>query len=325
MKKQFLFLLILFSACASKQQVSYVTGVSKATITLPEGARDVTLLNRVRLAYPYNRSTTVLNPNNPDLVNTVFNTLRSTIKNQSSLRILSESNNYKYNANGSYPSALSLSDLKQVGMGSDLVIALEKFGQNISDTYTIDIRRENLGNNTYREVDFYIGKRVIDVSLGWKLYNTKTGEIVDTWEENDKYFYESEGRTRVRATQLLAANYKREMQSLGVTYGKRYAARIAPTEHRRTASLYSDGNEALKQGIESVRGENWEEAQTIWERGLKREDRRRKKAMLLHNLAINQERQGNTDEAKRLAAKAADQHPLGVKTQSIVGFAPAAY
>jgi hypothetical protein len=47
--------------------------------------------------------------------------------------------------------------------------------------------------------------------------------------------------------------------------------------------------------------------------------------MLLHNLAINQERQGNTDEAKRLAAKAADQHPIGVKTQSIVGFAPAAY
>ncbi|MFT4875892.1 MAG: hypothetical protein ACI8S2_000622, partial [Bacteroidia bacterium] len=101
MKKQFLILLVLFSACASKQQVSYVTGESKATITLPEGARDVTLLNRVRLAYPYNNSTTMLNPNNPDLVNAAFNTLGNTIKNKSSLRIVSESNNYKYNANGS--------------------------------------------------------------------------------------------------------------------------------------------------------------------------------------------------------------------------------
>lgn len=325
MKKQFIILLTLLSACASKQQVSYITSVSQATITLPEGARNVTLLNRVRLAYPYNRSTTILDPNNPDLLNAAFNTLRSSIKNQSYLRIFSESSTLKQNANGTYPPALSASDLKQVGMGSDLVISLEKFGQRIEDTYTIDIRRENLGNNTYREVDFYVGKRSIDVSLGWKLYNTKTGEVIDTWEEKDAYFYEAEAISRARATQLLENNYQREMQNLGITYGQRYVARISPTEYRRNAPLYSDGNEALQKGIIAVRTENWADAQQIWERGLKREEKRRKRAMLFHNLAINQERLGNTDEARKLAAKAAEEHPLGVKTQSIVGFAPSAY
>lgn len=326
MKKQLLILSVLFlAACASTQQVSYVTGVSQATIALPDGARNITLLNRVRLAYPYNRSTTVLDPNNPDLLNAAFNTLRSSIKNQSYLRIFSESSTLKQNANGTYPQALSASDLKQVGMGSDLVISLEKFGQQIEDTYTIDIRRENLGNNTYREVDFYIGKRTINVTLGWTLYNTKTGAIVDTWEEQDAYFYESEARTRARATQLLNINYRREMQNLGITYGRRYAARISPTEYRRNAPLYSNGNEALQKGILAVRSENWDEAEAIWERGLKREQKRRKRAMLLHNLAINQERKGNTDEARRLAAQAAEQHPLGVETQSIVGFTSSAF
>lgn len=325
MKKQLIILLTLLSACASTQQVSYVTGVSQATIELPEGARNVTLLNRVRLAYPYNRSTTVLDPNNPDLLNAAFNTVRSSIRNQSYLRIFSESNTHRQNANGTYPPALSVSDLKQVGMGSDMVISLEKFGQQIEDTYTIDIRRENLGNNTFREVDFFIGKRTIDLTLGWKLYNTKTGEIIDSWEEKDQYFYESEARTRARATQLLDVNYRREMQNLGMNYGRRYAARISPTEYRRNAPLYSDGNEALQKGIIAVRGENWDEAQQIWERGLKREEKRRKRAMLLHNLAINQERLGNTDEARRIAAQAAKEHPLGVKTQGQVGFAPSAY
>ncbi|MFT4827059.1 MAG: hypothetical protein ACI96L_000343, partial [Paracoccaceae bacterium] len=44
-----------------------------------------------------------------------------------------------------------------------------------------------------------------------------------------------------------------------------------------------------------------------------------------HNLAINQEQMGNNTEARRLAAKAASEHPIGAKTQSIVGFSPRAY
>ncbi|MDB4160958.1 DUF6340 family protein [Bacteroidia bacterium] len=323
MKKQLIILLTLLSACASTQQVSYVTGVSQATVTLPEGARKVTVVNRVRLAYPYNKSTTLLNPNNPNLLNAAFSTLQSSIQNQGYLRILSQSNAFKQNANSIFPTPLSTLDLKQMATGSDLVISLEKFGQRIEDTYTIDIRRENLGNSTYREVDFYIGKRTINVSLGWKLYNTETGEVIDTWEEKDNYFYESEARTRVRATELLRANYRRELQNKGNKYGRRYAARISPTVNRRTVPLYSNGNEALQKGILAVRGKNWKEAKKIWTNGLLYEEKRRKKAMLLHNLAINQVRKGDVDKARRFAAQAAEQHPLGVKTQGLVGFAPA--
>lgn len=325
MKKQLLILLTLLSACATTQRVSYVTGTSKATIELPAGARNVTLLNRVRLGYPYNRSTTVLDPNNPDILNAAFNTLRNGIRQQSYLRIFSESSSFKVNANGMMPAALSTSDLKQVGMGSDLVVSLEKFGQKIEDTYTVEIRREDLGNSTFREIDFIIGKRKIDVTIGWRLYDTKTGEIVDTWEETDNYFYEAEARTRVRTTQLLTNNYRNEMINLGRVYGQKYASRISPTEFRRTEELYSDGNEALRKGIAAVQLENWDEAAKIWERGTKRETKRRLNAMLMHNLAINEQRKGNDGDARQWAAKAADLHPLGVRTQSVVGFAPRAF
>lgn len=325
MKKQLFILLILLSACTSTQRVSYVTGTSQASINLPPDARNVTLLNRVRLGYPYNRSTTVLNPNNPDILNSAFNSLRNGIRQQNYLRIFSESASFKVNANGNMPTRLSFSDLKQVGMGSDLVVSLERFGQKIEDTYTVEIRREDLGNATFREVDIVIGKRQIDVTIGWRLYNTKTGEVVDTWEESDDYFYEAEARTRVRATQLLDVNYRNEMMSLGRVYGQKYASRISPTEFRRTEELYSDGNDALQKGIAAVQIENWDQAAEIWQSGITRETKRRLKAMLMHNLAINEQRKGNDTEARQWAAKAADQHPLGVKTQGIVGFAPRAF
>ncbi|MDB4173636.1 DUF6340 family protein [Bacteroidia bacterium] len=325
MKKNLFIALIFLSACASTQQVSYVTGVADAQIDLPQGARTVTLLNRVRLAYPYNESTTLLNPNNPDLLNGAFNTMRSRIRSQNYLRIFSEADQFKHTANGNFPLAMSTANLNQVGMGSDLVISLEKFEQHIEDSYTIEIRRQNLGNNTYREVDFIIGKRKIDVQLGWRLYNVKTGEIINEWEEKDNYFYEAESTSRERTTNLLNQNYRREMINLGVYYGERYANAVSPIEYRRQAKLYDNGNDALQRGIIAVRQEKWEEAAQIWQDGLQVEDKRRKKAMLLHNLAINQERLGNTTEARRLAAEAADQHPVGVKTQSVVGFASSAF
>ena len=326
MKKQFIILLVLFSACASTQQVSYITGVSEATISLPEGARTVSIVNRVRLAYPTNNSNILLlNANNPDLLNATFNTFRGSIRRQNYLTILSESNEYKHTADGTYPTALSPADLKQVGMGSDLVISLEKFSQRIEDSYTLEIRRQDLGNSTFREIDFFIAKRKIDVQLGWRLYDTKTGVVIDEWEESDNYFYESEGLTRVRATQLLNANYRLEMQNLGRSYGTRYASRIPPTAHRQSVFIYSAGNDALVKGMLAVRSEQWTEAQKIWERGLKKEVKPKKRAKLLHNLAINQEQLGNNAEARQLAARAAGEHPIGAKTQSIVGFAPRAY
>ena len=48
--------------------------------------------------------------------------------------------------------------------------------------------------------------------------------------------------------------------------------------------------------------------------------KRKKLAYLYHNLAINEERKGNIEKAREYARLAANQHPVGVKTQSKVGF-----
>jgi hypothetical protein len=320
MKKQLLILLVLFSACVSTQQVSYITGISEATISLPEGAQNVSIVNRVRLAYPLNNSNILLlNANNTNLLNATYNSFRASILSQDYLTIFYESNEYKVNADGKYPEALSPADLKEIARGSDLVISLEKFDQRIEDSYTVEIRRQDLGNSTYREVDYFVGKRTIDVKLGWRLYHTKTGVVVDEWEEDDNYFYESESLTRARATQLLNNSYRLEMQNLGNTYGRRYASRISPTAYRQNVLLYRSGNESLTNGILQINDGLWTEAAITWQEGLDIELKRKQRAMLLHNLAINQERMGNNAEARRLAAEAAKEHPLGAKTQSIVG------
>lgn len=325
MKYLFLLAVIVFSGCISTQRVSYVSGVSETDVTLPEGTKNVTLLNRVRLAYPYDLSSTILDPNNPTVLNKASNEIKRQLRTQSTLSIYNESSSFRHNADGDFPAELTILEAQQVGAGSDLIVSIEKFGQHIADKYTIEIRRQNLGNNVYRDMDLYIGKREIRLSLGCKLYHTKTGAVIDTWQRQETYFYEAEALTRQRVTQLLNINYSRELQNLGFKYGHQFALRIAPTEYKNTVEIYDKGNENLEKAMTAVQLKNWAAAQELWEQGLQYEKNRRKRAMLLHNLAINEKRLGHTDKARSIALRAAEQHPLGVKTQSFVGFLPAAF
>ncbi|PCJ66857.1 MAG: hypothetical protein COA58_05240 [Bacteroidetes bacterium] len=321
MKKYFIILALFLASCASTQQLSWKTGVSDATIKLPDGAKNLSFLNRVRLTYPYNQTnSTVLNPNIKDVMNGAVNGFRNQIKSQRFLTFFTSSDEFKHTANGTFPSKIGKTEITRVAPGSDVLVSLEMFDQTINDDYTIEIRRVNLGNSTYREVDYYIGKRTVNLKLGWRMYDSKTGELLDEWKQEEKYFYEAESLERIRATNILNSNYKRELTNLGVRYGSLYASRVSPTAHTRSQKFYSDGNDYLKKGISKARAEQWDEAEKIWLQGAQRETKRKKKAMLYHNLAINEERKGDNPKAREYAKLAANQHPIGVETQSIVGF-----
>ena len=321
MKKSILVLSIFLASCVSTQSLSWQTGVSDATIKLPEGTKNLTLLNRVRITYPFNHTkSTVLNPNVNEVMNGALNGFRNQVRNQRFLTLFSSSDEFKYTANGNFPAQLNQTQVSQVALGSDILVSLEMFDQVISDDYKIEIRRVNLGNNTFREVDHYIGKRTVDIKLGWRLYNSKSGALIDEWKQEEKYYYEAESLERIRATNILNNNYRRELTNLGTRYGSQYASRISPTAHTISHKFYAGGNEYLNEGIAKARAEQWDEAEKIWVKGTKRETKRKKIAMAFHNLALNEERKGNNLKAREYAKLAANQHPIGVETQSIVGF-----
>jgi hypothetical protein len=321
MKKYLFLLAIVLSGCVSTQNITWNTGETPGTLTLPEGTKKITLLDRVTIQYPYsNANSTVLNPNVLDIQQGAINGLSNRIKNQSYLTISNYANQFKHIANGSFPPPLTKAEIQQIGSGSDVLAALEMLDQTITDKYTVEIRRENLGNNVYREVDFFIGRRNITMKLGWRLYDTKTGEVLDEWTQEDNYFYEGESRERVRATSILNANYKRELFNLGSRYGSLYASRISPTSIRTTTQLYTKGNAFLVNGIKQVRLENWDDAEAIWLNGIEQETKRKKLAMLYHNLAMNEMRKGDDAQAKEYAKLAVNQHPIGAKTQSVAGY-----
>jgi hypothetical protein len=249
-----------------------------------------------------------------------INNFKNQVRRQKFMSVSHTQEKYKKRANGQFPDTLTSNEIKSSGIGSDIIASLEMLDQKINDTYTIDIRRENLGNNIYKEVDYIIGKRTIDVKTGWRLYDVKSGTLIDEWEQNKNYFYEAESLDRARATSLLNNNYKRELYSLGADLGRQYAQRISPTKHLRTRNIYASGNIYLENGARAATQEKWDDAQDIWLEGLEHEVKRKKLAYLYHNLAINEERQGNIEKAREYARLAANQHPLGVKTQSKVGF-----
>lgn len=311
-------MLSVLSSCVSQQKISWEYGMTEATIQLPEQAKSMVTLNRVRLGYP--SSTNGLNSNNPDFMNACFSSFKNQIRKQQFLTVASSQKSFPYTANGEFPDTLTQSQVKSIGMGSDVVAALEMLDQKIRDTYTLEIRRQNLGNNTYKEIDYVIGKREIDVKIGWRLYETSSGKLLDEWEQEQSHSYEAESLERIRATSLLDINFRKEMSRLGSSFGIQYAQHISPTKHLRYRSIYASGNAYLEKGAQLAAREEWEEAEKTWLRGIKNEIKRKKLAYLYHNLAMNEERKGDIIKAREYAKFAANQHPAGVKTQSIVGF-----
>lgn len=317
----FTLLSTLLFCCASTEQVTWKTGVTQAEIELPADAKTVTILNRIRLAYLYNKTnSTVLNPNNLNVVNGALAGVKNRLNSQQYLRIIETNSSYPVTANGKFPQLLNVSDVRNVARGGDLVLVLAMFNQSITDDYKIEIRRENLGNNTYREVDHFIGRRSIPVKLGWRLYDAKTGNLIDQWEQKEEYYYEAESRVRLGATSLLDANYQKELNNLGNKHGLRYAIRISPTSHIRTMKIYTSGSAALTEGARFAKADEWENAVKTWVSDVRIETKGRAKAMLYHNLAISAERAGDNIQARKYAKQAASYHPLGAETQSLVGF-----
>jgi hypothetical protein len=321
MKLKLIAILLIFSAfgCGT-QSVYYPTGTSKATIDLPDNNGRIVVLNRVRLGVSVVSDNGFFIPNIKNGMNGALTGFRNEINNRRYFTNVANIEDYKEKADGSFPNKLTASELKNVSRDADFVASLEMLEQRYRDDYTIEIRRENLGDNVYKEVDFFVGKRTVIFNLGWRLYNAKTGEMIDEWETNDEYSYEAESRVRVNATNLLESKYPLELNNLGQRLGRDFATRVSPTNHYIYRNIYTTGNKYLENGAIDVRKEDWENAEKNWLKGVKFEKNRKKLAKLYHNLAMAEEKKGNPEKAKEYAKLASYQHPLGRKTQGTVGY-----
>lgn len=315
----FVFLLV-FSSCISTQQISYKIGSSEATLELPAESKSIALVNRMRLAYNDRNTGQTFFSNNANALNAAINGFGREVNSRRYLQYAYTGNAYLNEAGRQRAEVLNLDQIKQQSQNRDLLVSVFAFDQEFSDSYTIEIRRQNMGGNVYREIDFYIGRRTINFTLGFRLYNAKTGEIVDEQVYEEEHFYESESLERMRSTQLLNNNFNRELTALGDRYGRLYASRISPVNHFVYRDIYPSGSTWLENGSTAARSENWDQAIDQWQTGVNLDKRGKYLAMLYHNLAISAERNGNLVKAKEYAQLAANQHPLGAKTQAVVGY-----
>ena len=320
MNKLLYFSFFLLFACGTTTTVNYPIGTTEAAIVLPESNKKIITLNRVRLGYSVINREGQMTPNSTDALTGGLNGFSNGIQSRRYYNNIAQVANFQQSANGLFADSLSLEEIKQVARDADYVVSLEMFDQYYSDNYTIEIRRQEVGEKTYREVDYFVGKRTIYVTMGWRLYSASTGEILDEQTYEEQYFYEAESLRRTNATQLLENNFKREMSNLGFRLGSKFAARISPTNHYTYRTIYVKGNDFLIKGAQHVRAEDWVKAEDQWLKGTKRGTKRKNLAKLYHNLAMASEKKGNLEQAKEYAKLAANQHPIGVKTQSIVGY-----
>lgn len=314
-----IFILISAVAC-STVQVSYPVGTTDATIKIDANAKTITTANRIRLSYTATDRIGYSRTNNASALNGAINTLRSELRNRRYFKQVAQVNEFQTNAGSDMANILTVDQQQSVARGADLIASLELFNQNFKDEYKVEIRREPIGDKVYKEVDYFVGVRTINLEIGYRLYDVKAGKVIDEQTYEEQVTYEAESLQRIRATQLLDANFNRELSALGNKYGRVYAARISPINHFKYREIYASGNDYLEKGAVEVRAEQWADAEKFWQRGIKRESNRKKLAKLYHNLAITAEKNGDITQAKEYAKLAANQHPIGAKTQSIIGY-----
>ncbi len=319
MIKKILALLPFFIMGCGVQNVSYQTGTSETQLVLPETNKQIAILNRISPPITQQDVNGYVIPNTPFAINGAISGVQSEIRRRRYFSAYTRQFNMQ-RANGRFHDSLTAGDLQGLPNNPGLAISLEMWDQQIRDNYTIEIRKERIADRVFKEVDYYVGRRSIDITMGWRLYEVATGRVLDEEVYTDNYFYEGEALSRMAATQLLENNFRREMNNLGAKYGRMYAAKVSPINYYTTRELYISGNTFLEKGIVLVRDDNWDEAEEQWLKGIKREKKRKKLAKLYHNLAVASERKGDSEQAKEYARLAANQHPIGAKTQSIIGY-----
>jgi hypothetical protein len=301
--------------------VSWPAGFSEGTITLPENTESVAVVNRTKLTYmPPLPDATKIYPNRLETSEGLITGFYNEVYNRHFLTYKGTSYQFQDVATDSFLPRLEQSQIQSVSKSADILVSLEMLHQFYEDQYVVEIRKQKAEGDTYREVDYIVGKRKMHLTAGWRVYNTKTGELVDSFVSVEDYTYEAEDVDRPKVTELLDKNLARELRNMGLRLGHAYAAKVSPTKHFTYRNIYDRGSDELEMAAAKVRDDKWEEAAEIWESALETEGNKKRKAMLYHNLAMYKERSGDQEAAKKYAKLAANHHKLGAQTQQQVGF-----
>ncbi|MCS7076540.1 MAG: DUF6340 family protein [Bacteroidia bacterium] len=205
-----------------------------------------------------------------------------------------------------FPQPLSVDVIKQITQEhkADAIVCLEVMDSN-SWIRTHEERRKRTVNGQQQEYVVSVATRWVSIDAGWRVYDGKTGSVLDEHRMHEEMSWSSEAADpKTAVSQLMPMD--RAVPDVGAAAGWDYATRIAPSWIWLTREYYSRAkkNPQFRQGVVEAQANHWREAANKWRPLTDNPDKKIAKRACL-NMAVACEVEGNLEAALSWAKKGA--------------------
>jgi len=305
-----LLVLLLFSACTRSIQIQ---ALRPAAITLPSDVETIVVINRYKPDEKHKFKNFIeglltgerirLDRLAADMaVNNVVKKLSE------SPRVIVKTVPFELQGTGTweFPQPLPVDVIKNITRDykADAIVCLEVMDSN-SWIRTQDERRKRTVNGQTQEYVVSVATRWVSVDAGWRVYDGKTGSVLDEHRMRQEMSWNSEAAdAKTAVAQLMPTD--RAIPDVGAAAGWDYATRIAPSWVWLNREYYTRAkkNTEFKQGVIDAQANHWRDAATKWKNLADNPDRKIAKRACL-NMAVACEVEGNLDAALGWAKKGA--------------------
>lgn len=203
-----------------------------------------------------------------------------------------------------FPDPLSTQEVQQIcrDAGTQALITIESFDSDSRLDYSIETEEKKTKNEkTYIDTT-HVAIATVNVTVGWRMYDGKTGNLLDQFRMVEEAQFDAEGRTPNQAHRNLP-NQEYVSNDMGARTGMRYSRRISPTWVNVSRNYYSKGSDKLKWARNLARADDWSGAADLWQQEANSAETKVKKRAT-YNMALAREIEGDLDGAMEWSQKA---------------------
>ncbi len=199
--------------------------------------------------------------------------------------------------------------------GSVVLVSLESIDYSISVTYKSFMATEPRDNKkiwtntiTYgsRKTEYFNGMMKVNITLGWRIYDSSTGKSIYQGYQTDSIKYEVQGKTKEEANKKLPSTIN-AVEKAGFVAGINVMKKVSPTYLTVERYYYKNVNQDFKKAYQLIKFRKWHDAANYWEPYLS-DNNYKVKAMAAYNMALVAELDGNVKLAIQLINGAYELH-----------------
>ena len=317
MKRQLFLIILLGVALSSCMKSVSINTLRPAEINIPNTIQSIVLLDRT--AYERDAIGIIegvltgegINEDR-DGVMTMFNSLQNSLRASPRFDVVLASERLKgQNILGSFPDPLDWRQVDQITRryNTDGLLAIEIFDSNFivtngkrKNTRTVE---DKDGNKVEEEYTEFFAEGIGNTRIGVRLYDAKSRTIIDQDIYTQNKSWEASATSLKEALAQLV-NKSQATKYLASSVGSTYASKIAPMPIRVSRSYYAKPkkNGFIRKGARQASVNQWEDAISTWEIGLRRTNDTKTAGRLAYNIAVGNEIMGDLFEAHDWASKA---------------------